>query len=345
MLDPMALIFVIINAIEAVLIIVGNSFAILVFWTQTFRQRRTCLLLINLSAADLLVGVAESLVLATAETIPIRRHEGEASRLLPFVVFASCASVLFLALISLERVCAVFWPVRHRVSSLHIYVCSIVTVWFIGLIFGVLLLLSLYFKEENQGFVSAPIPICLFVSFLVTCISYVKIRRRVICTPREQGTFSTHNRLDASNARLSRTLFGVFTISFLLWFPTLVVSATKCFCPSCFPTVLGHSEQALSALRLANSMANPVVYSFKMPAFKNALGRLRRRRRQNIEIRPAQEEKRLRQGVECYPTLGLREKNAIYSSSGRLFRNKLKGMDMAPEGFQPWLPTFAWLQV
>ena len=84
-----------------------------------------------------------------------------------------------------------------------------------------------------------------------------------------------------------------------------------------------------------------------MPAFKNALGRLRRRRRQNIEIRPAQEEKRKRlgQGLECYPTLELRAENAIHSNSGRLFRKKLKGMDMAPEGVQPWLPTFAWLQV
>ena len=140
MLDPTAITFVIINAIEAVLIIVGNSLAIFVFWTQTFRERRICLLLINLSAADLLVGVAEFLVLATAETIPIRRQEGDASCLLPFVAFASCASVLFLALISLERVCAVFWPVRHRVSSLRIYVNSIVTVWFIGLVFGVLCL-------------------------------------------------------------------------------------------------------------------------------------------------------------------------------------------------------------
>ena len=64
MLDPTAITLFIINVIEAVLIIVGNSLAIFVFWTQTFRQRRACLLLINLSAADLLVGVAESLILA-----------------------------------------------------------------------------------------------------------------------------------------------------------------------------------------------------------------------------------------------------------------------------------------
>ena len=151
MLDATAITFVIINAIEAVLIIVGNSLAIFVFWTQTFRQRRACLLLINLSAADLLVGVAESLVLATKK-VPIQVQEGDAtSPFFPFVVFASCTSVFFLALISLERVCAVLWPVRHRVSSLQIYICSIVTVWFIGLVFGVPCLLSLYFNGSELG--------------------------------------------------------------------------------------------------------------------------------------------------------------------------------------------------
>ena len=284
MLDPLATTLVIINAIEAVLTIVGNSLAIFVFWTQTFRERRTCILLINLSAADLLAGVAEILVLAT-ETIPTRGQEGNAK----FLVFASCTSVLFLALISLERVCAVFWPVRHRVSS-QIYVCSIVTVCFVGLIFGVLLLLSLYFKEVNRAYVSATINICLFVAFLVTCIAYAKILHRVICTPRDEKTFNTRNRFDASSARLSRTLFGVFVISFLLWLPALVANSARRFCSRCIPPVLGH---AVHASRQANSMVHPLVYSFKMPTFKSALGRLWRRWRQNIEIGPAEEEKRL----------------------------------------------------
>ena len=290
MQDATTITFVIIKAIEAVLIIVGNSLTIFVFWTQTFRQRRTCLLLINLSAADLLVGVAQSLVLATKK-IPRRGQEGSAKHpLLPFLFFPSCASVFFLALISLERVCAVFWPVRHRVASLQIYVCSVVTVWLIGLVFGVLYLLSLYFEEVNFAYVSAATHICLSVSLLVTCISYVKIRRQVITTPREENSVNTRNRFDVSSARLSTTLIGVFAISFLLWLPAVVVYIAKSFCRRCFPQVLNPCVQTF---RLANSMVNPFVYSFRMPAFKNALGRLRRRRRQNIEIRPAREEIRL----------------------------------------------------
>ena len=326
MLHPTAITFVVIKAIEAVLIIVGNSLAIFVFWTQTFRQRRTCLLLINLSAADLFVGVVESVMLATKK-IQIRGQDGDDKYpLLPFRLFAFCTSLLFLVLISLERVCAVLWPVRHRVASLQIYVCSIVTAWSIGLIFGLLLLLSQYFMEVNQIYVLATFKICVWVSFLVTCISYVNIGRRVICIPRDERTSNPRNRFDASSARLSRTLFGVFAISFLLWLPLLVVLTAQHFCPKCIPPVLKNSALAL---RLANSIVNPLVYSFKMPEFKNALGRLRRRWRQNIEIRPAQEEKRLGEGSECYSTLQLRAENSIHSA--RLFSRALKGMDIAPE--------------
>ena len=193
------------------------------------------------------------------------------------------------------------------------------------------------FQGMNRSYVSAPILICLFVSFLVTCISYVIIRRRLICTPRDENTVNTRNRFDGSSARLSRTLFGVFATSFLLWLPALVVCHAKNLYQRCITPVL---QESVNSLRLANSMVNPLVYSFKMPAFKNALGRLRRSWRQNIEIRPAQEEKRLGQGLECHPTLELRAKNKIHSAC--LFRKKLKGMDKAPEGSQPWLPTFAW---
>ena len=145
-------------------------------------------------------------------------------------------------------------------------------------------------EEVNRAYVLVTIFICLSVSLLVTCISYVKIRRRVICTPREENKFNTRNRFDASSVRLSRSLVGVFAISFLLWLPAVVVHIAKKFCPRCFPPVL---SRTVNALRQANSTVNPLVYSFKMPAFKNGLGRLRLRWRQNMEVRPSQEENRL----------------------------------------------------
>ena len=122
-----AIAFIVIFALEAAVIIIGNVFTILVFKTHSgLHLKRTSLLLINLTAADLLVGIGEVVVLITHK-IP-----GTGIRSLR-PSFGSCTSLMFLALISLERVYAVFWPLRHRVTSARAYIFSIFIVWVAGL--------------------------------------------------------------------------------------------------------------------------------------------------------------------------------------------------------------------
>ena len=60
-----AIAFIVIYAVEAVVVIMGNAFTIFVFWTQRFHLTRTCFLLIKLAVADFLVGVTEPIVLRT----------------------------------------------------------------------------------------------------------------------------------------------------------------------------------------------------------------------------------------------------------------------------------------
>ena len=57
----------VVSALEAIVIIIGNAFAIFVFWSQRLSLRRTCFLLINLAIADLIVGITEPVVLATVD--------------------------------------------------------------------------------------------------------------------------------------------------------------------------------------------------------------------------------------------------------------------------------------
>ena len=60
---------------------------------------------------------------------------------------------MFLALISLERVYAVFWPLRHRVTSARAYIISIVIVWVIGLCLTGLSLLTAYHADVDPVYV------------------------------------------------------------------------------------------------------------------------------------------------------------------------------------------------
>ena len=60
---------------------------------------------------------------------------------------------MFLALISLERVYAVFWPLRHRVTSAQAYIISIVIVWVIALCLIGLSLLTVYHDDVDPVYV------------------------------------------------------------------------------------------------------------------------------------------------------------------------------------------------
>ena len=139
-----------------------------------------------------------------------------------------------------------------------------------------------------QGYVTVTIHLCLFIAPLVICTSYVKIRNRLRCTPAE--LVPQTNRFTEHNLRLSRTMFIVIAASFVFWLPTFVVYTLKEFCQQCFPRSV---HWLVNALHLANSMVNPLVYTFRMPLFKDALKKFWRKRRQNLGLQPAQADSRV----------------------------------------------------
>ena len=145
MSNAIAIVFIVLFALEVTVIIIGNVFTIFTFWTLRFRLKRTFFLLINLAVADLLVGIADvvALVIHGIRRTEIRPGETR-SPSWAFQSFGSCTSFLSLALISLERVYAVLWPLRHRVTNTQLYIYSIVTVWLAGLCVVRLSLLSTY---------------------------------------------------------------------------------------------------------------------------------------------------------------------------------------------------------
>ena len=282
MLNATATVFIVIFALEAVVIIIGNVFTIFVFWTQRFRLKRTCFLLINLAVADILVGIAEAVDL-TINTIsnPGKETEKFQSLSWPLEVFGSSTSVFFLALISLERVYAVLWPLRHRVTNTRTYIYSIVIVWVAGLCFAGLSVLTIYYAEVDTVYATVTVTIAsfLFISLLVICASYLTIRSRLQCgTPELED--HKHKSMEQS-LRISRTFFIVIAVSLVFWLPAFVAVTIIHIC-SCVPPT---AVQLVTVLHLGNSMVNPFVYSFRMPIFKDALRKCWRKRRENIHVR------------------------------------------------------------
>ena len=262
--------------LESLIIIVDNIFAIFVFWKHRNRLKRTSFLLINLAITDLLVGLTEPIALGLFE---IMGHLEETSFngarktniSTPFQVTFSFASVFFLVLISLERAYALIWPLRHRVTSANSYIYSATFAWIAAIFAGTLTLLAVYdILDFAQWIVAFG---CVMVLCLITiCVSYLAIRKRLTC--RVPAIDGTHNRQieQQQNAKLSRTLFIIINASLLLWIPSIVVYSTHYICFKCVPLLVVH---IFNLFRLANSLVNPIIYSFRIPMFRETFKRVK----------------------------------------------------------------------
>ena len=282
--------FIVIYTLEAFIIIVGNTFTIFVFWTQRSQLKRTYSILINLAVSDLLVGTAEPIVLGTEKIAKMTAIPGkEKSFTNPssaFQILASSTSVLFLALISLERVYSVLWPVHHRTTSTRSYILVITTVWGLGFCFFGLSVSSLYQTKIDRKYVTLTINVCRFMALFAICGSYLQIRSKWRSNDIPGGRI--HARQTAErNLRLSRTVFIVITVSLMFWLPATTVYTARHFCrPPCVRPI---AMSVVNVLHLANSMVNPIVYGFRMAIFKNTLKKFSRRcRRHSVGIEPVQ---------------------------------------------------------
>ena len=274
--------FVVIFALEAIMIVIGNTFTIFVFWNQRSRINRTYFLLINLATADLFVGITELTVLAAFKFEVTLESDGllmqrQSNPSVAFQLLFPCTSVYFLALVSLERAFSVLSPIRHRSINSRVYIKSIVFVWAVGLCFFALTLIAIHYSEVKEEYVFIASNIGLFISQLIICTSYLKIRNRLRASSPGLDIHGHH--LQAHNLRLSKTLFITIASSLVFWIPGFVVYSTREFCPQCFPVPV---VWFANAMYLANSMVNPFVYSFRMTIFKDALKKLCRKRQQNI---------------------------------------------------------------
>ena len=188
------------------------------------------------------------------------------------------ASVTNLAAISLERTHATFRPFVHRFVKKKIFVAAVVANWIIARLTSTISVFNIhpdYVHEERHFFLISYLSIYSLCLFVIP-VTYTSIAVRIMSgnQPRHHG-----NR----EKKLTKTLFIATVSSLLLTLPYVV---TFFWIFSAFSHPLPHNStwfqlnEFFIFLFSANSLVNPVLYTFRIPEFKRALFSLLRCGRQ-----------------------------------------------------------------
>lgn len=260
--------WMILYSIEGLLILAGNSVAAIIFFKIRNTLKRTSYLLISLTVADLLVGVAISLYLWEGIAVMEKKNVSVNLATTGFIIdlLASTASLLSLSLISLERMFAILRPFRHRLLETRYYFVFIGVVWLLATTNAAV---TSYFAESGDvvHYVTIPMSTIAILSLLITIASYLAIW---IAIRRNQIQNAT-NRSLAQNRKLAKTLFIIVTIlSLITWLPAGISLAS----PSYLVDSGSFYVLLTLALQFANSFLNPIVYCFRMAEFKKSLKKL-----------------------------------------------------------------------
>ena len=259
--------------LESLIIIVGNIFTTFVFWKHRNRLKRTSSLLINLAVADLFVGFTELMSMG-AFNMPGHFEETNFNSAInisiAFQITFSFASVFFLVLISLERAYALIWPLRHRVASTKGYIYSATFTWIAAIFTGTLTFLAVYHDILDFAQWIVVFGVVTILCLVTICVSYLVIRKRLNCRVPAIDCARNRQNEPQQNAKLSRTLFVMITASLLFWIPSIVVYCTRYLCFTCVPLFVFH---IFNLFRLANSLVNPIIYSFRIPMFRETFKR------------------------------------------------------------------------
>ena len=271
---------------ESVAIVIVNFLSIIVFMKNSNLRTRAMYLVINLTVADMFVGVISFFF------VLIELHERLKcdivsifltlkKRLIITSLFDwfPLTSLTSIAVISLDRLHATFRPFRHRFITENVYWVTISATWVLPAMVSVTLSLFLAFWNELQRYYfplwESYSCLCLFV----ICVSYFSIVVQFLRGAKPQQHGAAANRLSLRQRKLSITLFIMTIVSLLMWLPHVIASFSH--------LKSERLQNSLGVLFFANSFVNVIVYTIRMPEFKKAILELfKRRQRQNAAVIP-----------------------------------------------------------
>ena len=253
---------------EFLLMFIINAFTLIIFARTLQLRKRSTYLIINLTVADLLIAAVsgpEALWFLKTEKRP-----GHGLRAFHLTISNMCwiASLGNVVLISLERLHATLYPLRHyRLVGKRIYYKIIIFSWFGALT----LACGLQISRMNDSSLADRYPwtIYTFLTVAVLTTSYAIIISRFIREPHVQQLGS----VILAERKLSVTLFIVSAASTITVLPFAIVTCNL-ISSDCDKWTEFTPYRIANGIYYLNSILNPVIYAIRLSEFSRALKEL-----------------------------------------------------------------------
>ena len=248
---------------EFLVISIINAITLAAFARNHHLRKRSTYLIMNLTVADLLVGVV------TGPLIMFYHQKDEKDKndctwpgsiIYAIQLTFPIASQVNLSLISLERLHATLFPFRHCLITRCVYFKIIIACWFtaFSLAFGMSIVSQEVFPYAWASFSA--------VTLLVLAVCYIIIILNVRSNPHSQHRGSIHK-----ERKLSVTLFIVTGVSVLTILPLTIFSSMPVGVREKWDNASSAEVlEILLVMNFANSIVNPLVYAIRMQEFRKA---------------------------------------------------------------------------
>ena len=261
---------------ELIVIVLINLFTLATFARNRHLRKRSTYLVINLTIADLLFGVAAVLLtilkphILESHNILGKHFNWYAFLYLTLETLFPAASLANLSLISLERLHATIYPFRHCLIREQVYFAVITLSWLLALLFAFIMAILVVLRAQlTLGFYVFA-SYC-FITVLIIIVSYVIIISNVKSSP-QSHIFGSKL---LAEKKLSITLFAMTVASFLTILPLAVwVAMLRYLWGELSPAIACRFHLTFSALYLCNSIVNPIIYALRMQKFRKAARKL-----------------------------------------------------------------------
>ena len=261
---------------ELIVIVLINLFTLATFARNRHLRKRSTYLVINLTIADLLLGVV-AVLLPILEPRILESHNilGEHFNWYAFLYLTleslfPAASLANLSLISLERLHATIYPFRHCLIREQIYFTVITSSWLLALFFASMVAILVVLRAQLTLDFYVFASYC-FITVLIITVSYVIIILNVKSSP-QSHIFGSKLLVEK---KLSITLFVMTVASFLTILPLAVwVAMLRHIWCDLSPVIAYRFHLTFSALYLCNSIVNPIIYALRMQEFRKAARKL-----------------------------------------------------------------------